>query len=54
MCEITHNDINYKQVTAISFTLLLNLKFECEFQFTKYSTGTEYLFVIHQKVEYEY
>jgi hypothetical protein len=37
-----------KKVTAINFILSLNLKFECEFEFTKYLRGTEFLFAIYR------
>ncbi len=37
-----------KKVTAINFILSLNLKFECEFEFTKYLRGTKFLFTIYR------
>ncbi len=36
------------KVTAINFILPLNLKFKCEFEFTKYLRGTKCLFAIYQ------
>jgi hypothetical protein len=45
--DIQHDGTEH-QVTAINFILPLNLKFKCEFEFTKYSRGTKYLCVIHQ------
>jgi hypothetical protein len=38
-------------VTAINFILPSNLKFECEFEFTKYLRGTEYVFCIDATYE---
>jgi hypothetical protein len=35
-------------VTVINFIFLSNSKFECEYEFTKYSRVTEYLFTIYQ------
>ncbi len=37
------------QVTSINFIFPLNWNFECEFEFSKYLRGTEYLFVIYQR-----
>ncbi len=39
---------DHYRVTAINFILPLNLKFKCEFKFTKYLRGTKYLFAIYQ------
>ncbi len=39
-----HEILRY--VTAIIFILLLNSKFECKSEYTKYLRGTEYLFTI--------
>ncbi len=36
------------QVAAINFIYPLNLKFKCEFKFTKYLRGAKYLFAIYQ------
>jgi hypothetical protein len=41
-------DNDWDLETAINFILTLNLKFECEFELTKYLRQTEYLFVIHR------
>ncbi len=41
-----HN--HYRYITAINFILPSNLKFKCEFEFTKYMRGTKYLFIIYQ------
>jgi hypothetical protein len=37
-----------KKVTLIDFILSLNLKFECEFEFSKYLKRTKVLFVIYR------